>query len=109
MPQHDIWAAASERDTGVARIHSTTWRVGAAGVVVAGLLALAFGHHPAAGSRPAVLRPSPQASSSPAVQRPSPAASPSPAAHRSSPEGILIPAQPPQPTPASGQVTSGAS
>ena len=57
---------ARNRDAGVAKITSITWRAGAAGVAVAGLLTVALGHHADA----------PQASHEPGHYRdPSPAAS----------------------------------
>jgi hypothetical protein len=83
MPQHDIRAAAHDRDAGMAKITALSWRAGAAGVVIAGLLTFAFGHHAAASG--------------------------SPAAHRNDQGTILIPAQPPAPATGGGQVTSGAS
>lgn len=79
MPEHDARAAARDRDAGMAKITSITWRAGAAGVAVAGLLTVALGHHADAT----------QASHSRAA--------------------IVIPAQPPQPAAGPGQVTSGAS
>lgn len=79
MPEHNARAAASDRDTGMAKITSITWRVGAAGVVVAGLLTVTLGHHADAPR----------------------------AGHGQS--TIVIPAQPPQSTAGTGQVTSGAS
>lgn len=79
MSEHDARAAARDRDAGLAKITSITWRAGAAGVAVAGLLTVALGHHAHA----------PQAS------------------HGRS--AIVIPAQPPQPATGAGQVTSGAS
>ena len=45
MPEHDARAAARDRDAGMAKITSITWRAGAAGVAVAGLLTVALGHH----------------------------------------------------------------
>jgi hypothetical protein len=79
MSEHDARAAARERDAGLAKITSITWRAGAAGVAVAGLLTVALGHHAEAAR----------------VSR--------------SPSTIVIPAQPPQPAAGTGQVTSGAS
>jgi hypothetical protein len=76
--------AASERDRGVRKVASLTWRAGAAGVACSALIGVALAHHAEA--------------------------SPAPAAPRHSPPGqIVIPAQPPQPATGSGQVTSGAS
>jgi hypothetical protein len=63
----------------MAKITAITWRAGAAGVAVAGLLTVALGH---------------QADGQQA---------------RHSRATIVIPAQPPQPAAGSGQVTSGAS
>jgi len=83
MPQHHIRAAAHDRDVGMAKITALSWRAGAAGVVIAGLLTFAFGHHVAASGGPAVPR--------------------------NDQGSILIPAQPPAPAAGSGQVTSGAS
>jgi hypothetical protein len=83
MPQHDIRAAAHDRDAGMAKITALSWRAGAAGVVIAGLLTFALGHHPAASSGPAE--------------------------HRNDQGTIVIPAQPPAPASGTGQVTSGAS
>lgn len=79
MSEHDARAAAWDRDAGMAKITAITWRVGGAGVAVAGLLTVALGHH----------ADTPQASH----DRPT----------------IVIPAQPPQPATGPGQVTSGAS
>jgi hypothetical protein len=79
MPEHDARAAAWDRDAGMARITATTWRVGAAGVAVAGLLTVGLSHHAD-------------------VQQ---------ASHDRS--TIVIPAQPAQPAAGPGQVTSGAS
>jgi hypothetical protein len=84
MPQHDVRTAAQNRDTGMAKITALTWRAGAAGVAVAGLLTAALGHHPVARTVPA--------------------------GHRHDNGSILIPAQPPrQASGGTGQVTSGAS
>ncbi len=83
MPQHDIRAAAHDRDAGMAKITALSWRAGAAGVVMAGLLTFALGHHPAAGGVPAK--------------------------YRNDQGTVLIPAQPPGPASGTGQVTSGAS
>jgi hypothetical protein len=79
MSERDARAAAWGRDAGMARITAITWRVGAAGVAVAGLLTVALGHH--ADARQAT--------------------------HGQN--AIVIPAQPPQPAAGPGQVTSGAS
>jgi hypothetical protein len=89
MSQHDIRTAvrsrdaAANRDSGMAKVAALTWRAGAAGVVAAGLLTFALGHHAAASSAPA--------------------------GNRSNQGSIQIPAQPPQQAAGSGQVTSGAS
>jgi hypothetical protein len=45
MSEHDARAAAWHRDAGMAKITAITWRAGAAGVAVAGLLTVALGHH----------------------------------------------------------------
>lgn len=79
MSEHDPRAAAWDRDAGMAKITAITWRVGAAGVAVAGLLTVALGHH-ADASQPSRGQ-----------------------------NTIVIPAQPPQPASGPGQVTSGAS
>jgi hypothetical protein len=83
MPQPDPRLAAVERDLGMRRIGQLTWRVGLAGVASATVLAVALGHHTPASA---------------ATQ-----------GHRSPPGGIVIPAQPPQPSGGFGHVTSGAS
>ncbi|HUB41890.1 MAG TPA: hypothetical protein VMA72_23845 [Streptosporangiaceae bacterium] len=83
MPQHDIGAAVQSRDLGMAKITALSWRAGAAGVAVAGLLTVVLAHHPAAGTVPA--------------------------GHRDDHGSILIPAQPPSQAPGAGQVTSGSS
>jgi hypothetical protein len=83
MPPHDIRTAAQNRDTGIAKITAVSWRAGAAGVAVAGLLTRALAHHPVARTVPA--------------------------GHRNDNGSILIPAQPPSQAPGTGQVTSGAS
>jgi hypothetical protein len=83
MPQHHIRTAVQNRDAGLAKITALSWRAGAAGVAVAGLLTVALAHHPVAGTVPA--------------------------GHRDDHGSILIPAQPPSQAPGSGQVTSGAS
>jgi len=60
MSEHDARAAARDRDAGLAKITSITWRAGAAGVAVAGLLTVALGHHaaaPAGQSRSAIVIP----------------------------------------------------
>jgi hypothetical protein len=83
MPERDGRAAARERDSGMRKISQLTWRAGAAGVVLAAVIAVAFTHHAdASASQP----------------------------KRQHGQGsIVIPAQPPQPTGGFGQVTSGAS
>jgi hypothetical protein len=89
MWQHDIRSAArsrdaaANRDSGMAKVTALTWRAGAAGVVAAGLLTFALGHHAAASSAPA--------------------------GNQNNRGSIQIPAQPPQQAAGSGQVTSGAS
>jgi hypothetical protein len=86
MTQHDIRTAAQSRDavlsrdSGMAKVTALSWRAGAAGVVAAGLLTFALGHHAAASDVPA--------------------------GHQGS---IQVPAQPPGQAAGSGQVTSGAS
>jgi len=82
MTQHDIPTAAQSRDSGMAKVTALSWRAGAAGVVAAGLLTFALGHHTAGGV---------------------------PAGHQSNQGSIQIPAQPPQQASGGGQVTSGAS
>ena len=88
MPQHDIGVAAQNRDRAQSRDDSMakssvlSWRAGAAGVAVAGLLTFALGHHAAA--------------------------RPIPGGHGNQ-GSILIPAQLPHQAAGSGQVTSGAS
>ncbi len=77
-------AAASERDRGVHKVASLTWRAGAAGVACSALIGVGLAHHAEASPAPA-------------------------APHRNPPGQIVIPAQPPQPATGSGQVTSGAS
>ena len=66
-----------------ARSGRITWQTSLAGVAVATVLAVALGQHAAAST--AAVR------------------------HRDDPGSIVIPAQPPQPSAGSGQVTSGAS
>ena len=83
MAQNDPRLAARDRDLGMRRIGQITWRALLAGVAAATVLAVALGHHAAAGA---------------AATK-----------HRDTPGGIVIPAQPPKPGPGSGQVTSGAS
>jgi hypothetical protein len=89
MTQHDIRTAAQSRDavlsrdSGMAKVTALSWRAGAAGVVAAGLLTFALGHHTTASDVPA--------------------------GHQSKQGSIQIPAQPPQQAAGSGQVTSGAS
>ena len=83
MPQHDIRSAVRNRDNGMAKITALSWRAGAAGVAVAGMLTVALGHHPVTRTVPA--------------------------GHRDDHSGIVIPAQPPSQAPGTGQVTSGAS
>jgi hypothetical protein len=82
MPHPDPRLAAVARDLGMRRVGQLTWRLGLAGVASATVLAVALGHHAAASA---------------ATQ-----------GHRSPPGGIVIPAQPPQPSSGFGQVTSGA-
>jgi hypothetical protein len=70
MSEHDARAAAWGRDAGMAKITAITWRVGAAGVAVAGLLTIALGHHadsPASHGRNTIVIP---------AQPPQPAAGP---------------------------------
>jgi hypothetical protein len=76
--------AAGERDRGVRKVTSLTWRAGAAGIACSALIGVALAHH---------------AEASPAPAGP----------HHSPPGQIVIPAQPPQPATGSGQVSSGAS
>jgi hypothetical protein len=89
MTQHDTRTAAASRDaalsrdSGVAKVTALSWRAGAAGVVAAGLLTFALGHHAAATGAPS--------------------------GHQNNQGSIQIPAQPPQQGAGSGQVTSGAS
>jgi hypothetical protein len=83
LPYYDMRAAARDRDHGMAKVRSVTWRAGAAGVALAGLLTLAFGHHSEAAT--------------------------SSSQHQQGSGGILIPAQPPKSGSGSGQVVSGAS
>jgi hypothetical protein len=89
MTQHDIPAAAhsrdaaASRDSGMAKVTALSWRGGAAGVVAAGPLTFALGHHTAASGVPA--------------------------GHQSNQGSIQIPAQPPGQAAGSGQLTSGAS
>jgi hypothetical protein len=79
MSEHSARAAAWDRDAGMAKITAITWRVGAAGVAVAGLLTVALSHHAGA----------PQGGQGQST--------------------IVVPAQPPQAAAGPGQVTSGAS
>jgi hypothetical protein len=83
MTEHDARAAARDRDSGLRTISRSTWRAGAAGIAFTAVIGVAFTHHA-------------DASATPARQ------------HRQ-PSSIVIPAQPPQPSTGSGQVTSGAS
>jgi hypothetical protein len=83
MPEHDIRAAVQNRNTGMAEITALSWRAGAAGVAVAGLLTVALAHHPVTRTVPA--------------------------GHRADHGSIVIPAQPPSQASGAGQVTSGAS
>jgi hypothetical protein len=83
LPYYDMRAAARDRDHGVAKVRAVTWRVGAVGAALAGLLTLAFGHHAAAATT--------------ATQ------------HQQRSGGILIPSQPPKSSSGSGQVVSGSS
>lgn len=83
MPQHDTRTAVRNRDTGMAKITALSWRAGAAGVAVAGLLTVALAHHPLARTVPA--------------------------GHPDDHGSIVIPAQPPSQAPGTGQVTPGAS
>ena len=89
MTRHDIRTAVHSRDavlsrdSGMAKVTALSWRAGAAGVVAAGLLTFALGHHTAASEVPA--------------------------GHQDNQGSIQIPAQPPQQATGSGQVTSGAS
>jgi hypothetical protein len=77
--------AASDRDSGIRKVSSLTWRAGAAGLVCSALIGVALAQHvEAAGNEPA---------------RPP----------HNPPGQIVIPAQPPQPATGSGQVSSGAS
>jgi hypothetical protein len=85
MAQYDIRTAARSRDavhsrdSAIAKVTALSWQAGAA---AAELLTFAPGHH---------------------------AERPAPAGHQSNQGSILIPAQPPQQSAGSGQVTSGAS
>jgi hypothetical protein len=75
--------AAASRDSGMAKVTALTWRAGAAGVVGAGPLTFALGHHAAASGAPA--------------------------GNQDNQGSIQVPAQAPQQAAGSGQVTSGAS
>ncbi len=83
MAQQVQRLAARDRDLGMRKIGRITWQTSLAGVAVATVLAVALGQHAAAST--AAVR------------------------HRHDPGSIVIPAQPPQPSAGSGQVTSGAS
>jgi hypothetical protein len=85
VPRHEAQRAdaASERDVGVRKVSSLTWRAGAAGIACSALIGVALAAQHAA-------------------------ASPAPP-HHSQPGQIVIPAKPPQPATGSGQVSSGAS
>jgi hypothetical protein len=83
MPQQDPRAAARDRDRGLRRVGTLTWRAGLAGLACAAVLAVVFGHH--AGARTPSAR------------------------HSTDPGTIVIPGQPPAPASGGGQVTSGAS
>ncbi len=83
MPEPDPWHAARDRDRGMLRIRQITWRASLAAAASAAVLAAALAQHPA--------------SSAAAVR------------HQGESGSIVIPAQPPQPSGGSGQVTSGAS
>jgi len=75
----------ADRDRGIRRIASLTWRTGAAGVACSALIAVALAHHAQA------------------------AAAEPDHARQHQPGQIVIPANPPQPATGSGQVNSGAS
>lgn len=84
MPRHEaqLAEAASERDSGVRKVSSLTWRAGAAGIACSALIGVALAQH---------------AEASPASP------------HHHQPGQIVIPVKPPQPATGPGQVSSGAS
>jgi hypothetical protein len=82
-------AAVGERDRGVRKVTSLTWRAGAAGIACSALIGAALAYHAEASPAPASTVPA----------RP----------HHSPSGQIVVPAQPPQPATGSGQVSSGAS
>jgi hypothetical protein len=84
MPQQDARAAARDRDSGLRKVSKLTWRAGAAGVAFSAIVGVAFTHHAGA-------------------------AASTQARHARQPNSIVIPAQPPQQSSGTGQVTSGAS
>jgi hypothetical protein len=90
MPQRDVRAAVGERVTGMRKISRTTWRAGAVGLVLSGLIAGVF--HNAASAAAQHGQSGRGAVSSHAGQG-----------------GILIPAKPPASSSGSSQVTSGSS
>jgi hypothetical protein len=114
LPQYDIRAAARDRDHGMHRVNAVTWRVGAAGVALAGLLALAFGHHPAASTSTGTSTSTSTGTSSGMTAGKGAAKSTGKStgttkhSHNSG-GGIVIPAQPPKSASGSGQAVSGAS
>jgi hypothetical protein len=91
VPQYDARAAvaARDRDTGVRRVGTLTWRLGLAGAAFSAVIGVAFAHRAAASTAP--TRPHPQEQ------------------QQQQSGGIVIPANPPQPASGSGQVNSGAS
>jgi hypothetical protein len=117
--RHDVQVAVDERDTGVRKIGRTTWRAGAVGLVMSGLLVGVF--HNAAiqtagrGSGAVSGHATSGASKNGASKD---GASKSGTGHngasktgsgQSGSSTIVIPSQPPAPASGSGQVTSGAS
>ncbi len=99
MGRHDVQVAVDERDTGVRKISRTTWRAGAVGLVMSGLLVGVF-HNAASEATD---------HGSGAVSGHTTRGAGNTGSGQSGGGTIVIPNQPPAPASGSGQVTSGAS
>ena len=98
MPEYDARAAARHRDSGLRKVSRVTWRAGAAGVAFTAVIGVSLTHHGDALAS-TQQQGSQQAQQQPGQQRPA----------QQPPGSIQGPAQPPQQSTGSGQVTSGAS
>jgi hypothetical protein len=102
VSRHGVRVAVGEREAGFRKISRTTWRAGAVGLVLSGLIAGVF--HSTAD----VTSDSGRSGSGAATGHAGRGAAGT-GGGQSGGSSIVIPAQPPAPASGSGQVTSGAS